>query len=853
MSGRTIYKGNFVHNELKYVSDESLPNPENYYQDSATNLRELTSLTFVDSTVQTTAYTGESYTGATGSAGPVGPTGSAGPIGSTGPQGIAGTAANTGSTGPTGPMGPTGMTGPAGQDGTNTNTGATGDTGATGSTGPTGSTGSTGPTGDTGSTGSTGPTGDTGSTGSTGPTGDTGSTGPTGDTGSTGPTGSTGAMGDTGMTGPTGPTGATGSAGSTGATGSTGAMGATGSTGAMGATGSAANASLWSTFPATQNVDMANFDINDVSNINAQQVNVDLSASPPAVYSPNVFELIIDGRNIEVDGDLYAPPFNFNLQTFNPVYMTQTTALYTTGDLVYAVCGSDRTLQLFNNDAITNPIPPNVVPSDFGNSSNVGLTVGIPLFTLTPPSPPTIQTAILDDKLTITTGTDESILTATDLTFNGVSVKDISVPTNSVLFSSDGTSITGNTNMTYSSFGGLDPTLQLGGTPLSYTPTIQTEITASATYAGTYSALTTQNLNPNGSVNLYLSMDNATETSHYTVLGLNNSTYNGAPYISEAVEMTYLASLEGGIAIVPNFNSNANIYNAVHLGYAGGTKAVSILANGSISLNTAYSAGNWTGNVGTAGDILTSQGEGLPAVWSSTVSLLGVGEDNQVLTFSGGNCGWADLPSNKINQLNVYSSPAIYADGKPPLTCPTASTNTSAQFGWYFKNSFSTGTNKINWYQAPDNGMLVSDLLGLYLRFFNISAISTTPNDMPFIVVYTKTDTLTPNYASWYKSRMTYIPNFIPTANTNYTTFRNISGTCPEPSSYASSLQLMINSTVAPNPAGTYAPTEEVLFFAISTSSSSVINCSEFILQKFGIIMASNTQEFNYMPLSPLP
>ena len=100
---------------------------------------------------------------------------------------------------------------------------------------------------------------------------------------------------------------------------------------------------------------------------------------------------------------------------------------------------------------------------------------------------------------------------------------------------------------------------------------------------------------------------------------------------------------------------------------------------------------------------------------------------------------------------------------------------------------------------------------------------------------------------------MTYIPNFIPTANTNYTTFRNISGTCPEPSSYASSLQLMINSTVAPNPAGTYAPTEEVLFFAISTSSSSVINCSEFILQKFGIITANGTQEFNYMPLSPLP
>ena len=244
-----------------------------------------------------------------------------------------------------------------------------------------------------------------------------------------------------------------------------------------------------------------------------------------------------------------------------------------------------------------------------------------------------------------TDGTHTAVLTSTSLTFDGIPVTgatgpqgiqgvtgatgptgpqgDISVPTNTVLFSSDGTTIEGNTNMTYSSFGGgLDPTLQLG-TPLSYTPTIQTEITASATYTGTYSALTAQNLNPNGSVNLYLSMDNATETSHYTVLGLNNSTYNGAPYISEAVEMTYLASLEGGIAIAPNFNGNSNKYNAVHLGYAGGTKAVSILADGSISLNTAYSAGNWTGNVGTAGDILTSGGEGQPAVWSSVTGTTG--------------------------------------------------------------------------------------------------------------------------------------------------------------------------------------------------------------------------------------
>jgi hypothetical protein len=102
--------------------------------------------------------------------------------------------------------------------------------------------------------------------------------------------------------------------------------------------------------------------------------------------------------------------------------MTQTTALYTTGDLCYAVLSDNESIQIFNNDNIANPIPPNVFPTDFGNSSNVGITIGIPVFTLSPILPSTIQTAILNDNLTITTGTDESILTATDLTFNGESV-----------------------------------------------------------------------------------------------------------------------------------------------------------------------------------------------------------------------------------------------------------------------------------------------------------------------------------------------------------------------------------------------------------------------------------------------
>jgi hypothetical protein len=474
----------------------------------------------------------------------------------------------------------------------------------------------------------------------------------------------------------------------------------------------------------------------------------------------------------------------------------------------------------------------------------------------------TIETAKLNSTagtLTLNDGTNTSVLSTSDLTFNGVSVIQPVLTDNYVIYS-NGTGMTGSSDFQHSSNKGV---LSVGQ-DLSYTSGSPIGMEIAFDENTFTSAIIAQNKDSadTSSVSILLTNDIGTDTNYYG--GLTMFSSNSTPQSSQFPTIKNVISLNSqssSIVISPwngQQDGTANENGNIMLTYSGGSKAHIINNNGQLIVgadNPSYSGGTYGGDSGGTDSILTSDGtNGLK--WVTTVALLGTGEDNQVLTYSNNSCGWADLPttvSGAINQLNVYSSPAVYADGKPPLTCPTSSTNTSAQFGWYFKNSFSTGTNKVNWYQAPDDGMLVSDLLGLYLRFFNISAISTTPNDMPFIVVYTKTDTLTPNYASWYKSRMTYIPNFIPTANTNYTTFRNISGTCPDPNSYASSLKLMINSTVAPNPAGTYAPTEQVLFFAISTSSSSVINCSEFILQKFGIITANGTQEFNYMPLSPLP
>lgn len=202
------------------------------------------------------------------------------------------------------------------------------------------------------------------------------------------------------------------------------------------------------------------------------------------------------------------------------------------------------------------------------------------------------------------------------------------------------------------------------------------------------------------------------------------------------------------------------------------------------------------------------------------------------------------LEVKQTNALQVYSSPAIYADGSPPLPVPSASSNTYAQFGWYFKNS--TAGLKINWYQPPATGMLVSDILGLYKRYFNCS---TTSNDnSPFLTILTTPTGSGDYFPGFFHSSMTYILDATPVANTSYTMFMNVTGTCPNPNSYASNLVPMRISPVN-NPRGVYAGTDSVLAFVIGTNSASAVNSVEFIAQKLGVMTASGTQELLYQAL----
>ena len=126
---------------------------------------------------------------------------------------------------------------------------------------------------------------------------------------------------------------------------------------------------------------------------------------------------------------------------------------------------------------------------------------------------------------------------------------------------------------------------------------------------------------------------------------------------------------------------------------------------------------------------------------------------------------------------------------------------------------------------------------------------------MPFITVYTKplgsgVDASGVADQSWYHSKMTYIFQNTPTANTSYCGFVNINNS-PTPEHYAYNLVSMGQSPVN-NPDGNYIPSQQIWFFVIGSNSASPVNSVEFVLQKMGIITSNSTTEMLFsFPIVP--
>lgn len=216
------------------------------------------------------------------------------------------------------------------------------------------------------------------------------------------------------------------------------------------------------------------------------------------------------------------------------------------------------------------------------------------------------------------------------------------------------------------------------------------------------------------------------------------------------------------------------------------------------------------------------------------------------LTFGGVslNSQILNIKAYQQRQTIVYNSPALYADGSSAVATPTATFNQFGYNGMYWINS--TPSSKINWYLLPDTAQTVGNLSCLSFNFLNLS--STAYGAIPYISVYTK-PTGTGDYKPWYHSKRSFVvsSSFVPVINTPYTAYYKTNDNLSTPPHYGTTLIPLEVSTVAPFPTGDFLDSEEILFFAFSTNSTTPTNGTEFILSSVNNTQLTGTQAFQFM------
>jgi hypothetical protein len=119
---------------------------------------------------------------------------------------------------------------------------------------------------------------------------------------------------------------------------------------------------------------------------------------------------------------------------------------------------------------------------------------------------------------------------------------------------------------------------------------------------------------------------------------------------------------------------------------------------------------------------------------------------------------------NQQNYLNeveqrVRNVASVYADGSPALV-PDASLLTEQ--GWFYKKSAAAGNKKHNWYMPLPEGLKVKHLksISLYAKMQTTSPLQSV-GELPFFGIYTARLGDGKDRASWYRSRVTWSPDFI--------------------------------------------------------------------------------------------
>ena len=175
-----------------------------------------------------------------------------------------------------------------------------------------------------------------------------------------------------------------------------------------------------------------------------------------------------------------------------------------------------------------------------------------------------------------------------------------------------------------------------------------------------------------------------------------------------------------------------------------------------------------------------------------------------------------DLPYSVFYPKTISNSSAVYADESAASAIPTGMGYLNN--GWYYSNNTLSPKKKINWYMPASTGATVTSLKYFYISGQILSNIS-----LPFLVVYTKPIVGGVNAASWYCSRRTYssvggVSAVIPGTNAHQLVV-SLDSTVAYPiiNGYT---QIMLTDLDTTQDKGLFAPTEEIMFYSISTNSN---------------------------------
>jgi hypothetical protein len=202
----------------------------------------------------------------------------------------------------------------------------------------------------------------------------------------------------------------------------------------------------------------------------------------------------------------------------------------------------------------------------------------------------------------------------------------------------------------------------------------------------------------------------------------------------------------------------------------------------------------------------------------------------------------------RLQTMNVLSSttmlyvPTVYADSSslpiPLERCSYVVNTNAANFdGWRMRNAV-TG-NKFNFY-VPSAGLKVGDVKAMYLEACTPSVVS-----MPFLTFYTvkKGDA---GEGSWYRSKATYIRNDtdVLVAGSKYNMIANLKSISNVYSSNYFTQHNLILDTFSSKNIENMGDSDDIMFFAISSDSSSAVGNVECIISKFKVQLATGIHEF---------